>query len=134
MWAEWRALLLMLLPQRPQHAGVRTPPLRDRLTALAGNHVLTAVISVMCTGLISTWLPMLGQPAAEALLWLHLLLVPAAMTAAMFVPWMPLVSGGRRLLGICVVAGGRAPRRGIGREIDPLACLFARLAFMGRSL
>ncbi len=51
---------------------------------------------MLVTGLLNTWLPLLGHGAAAALVWLHLLLLPAVMVAGMCVSWMPLVVGKRR--------------------------------------
>lgn len=85
--AEWRVVLL---------AGFspRLPTLRARFYCLAGSHVLSGLVSVLVTGLVTTWMPLLGQSAAAGVVWwVHLLGLPMLMVAAMTTAWRPLVSG-----------------------------------------
>ncbi|KXZ41998.1 hypothetical protein GPECTOR_227g505 [Gonium pectorale] len=83
--AEWRTGLAVLGPPRGR-------PASARLGALAAAHGASAAASVLLTGLLNSWLPLLGHGAAMAVVWLHLLLLPAVMVAVMGVAGMPLVA------------------------------------------
>ncbi|MEW5311036.1 MAG: hypothetical protein WDW38_002782 [Sanguina aurantia] len=78
-WAEARALAACLLR--------RHLSLRDKLCRLACSHLLTAVCSVLGTGLLTAWLPSLNPDTASPLLWLHLLGLPALNVWAMWAAW-----------------------------------------------
>lgn len=64
-----------------------------RFSGLLAAHLASGVASVLVTGLLNTWLPLLGHGAAAAVVWLHLLLLPAVMVTAMSVAAMPGVVG-----------------------------------------
>jgi hypothetical protein len=81
--AEWRAAAAVLL------ARGLTPA--QRLYGMAATHLLSGLASALVTGLLNTWLPLLGHGAAAAVVWLHLLLLPAVMVAVMSLAGMPRV-------------------------------------------
>ncbi|EFJ52638.1 hypothetical protein VOLCADRAFT_102616 [Volvox carteri f. nagariensis] len=92
--AEWRATASVVLAP-----GLT---LSQRVYGLAAVHVAVGLAAAVVTGLLNTWLPLLGHGAATVVVWLHLVVLPTVMVAVLSVAGMPQVA--RQLAG-----GGRAP-------------------------
>jgi hypothetical protein len=109
--AEWRAVALAV-----RHPALHT--LCERAHRLAFCHALSGLASVLVTGLVTMWLPLLGQGAAAGVVWLHLLGLPVVTLLAML-----LASG--RPQQVSMGGAGRAGARRLcrARQAGVHACM-----------